>query len=109
MKLVLEIDFFMSKSTDVSLLTLKKKTLPLQFQGVQKVHKMRTSLGSVILRYGRILQLLLPEHMTQQSIHQNSREQSYMIPLSFYPVHQVAARQLVDAGTMLFTWVRIPS
>jgi len=55
MKLVLEIDFFMSNSTDVSLLTLEKKkkkktTLPLQFQGIQKVHKMRRSLGSVILR-----------------------------------------------------------
>ena len=102
----------MSKSTDVSLLTLKikkKKILPLQFKGVQEVHKMRISLGFAILRQGRILHPLLPEHKTQHSIHQNSREQSYMIPLSFYPLHQLAARQFVDAGTMLFTQVKISS
>jgi hypothetical protein len=49
-KPVLEIDFFMSKSTDVSFLMLKIKTiLPLQFTRVQNVHKMSTSLGFAVL------------------------------------------------------------
>jgi hypothetical protein len=65
----------MSKSTDVSFLMLKIKTIqPLQFTGIQKIHKMRSSLSLAIFRKGRILHHLLPEHTTHHTSYQNARE-----------------------------------
>jgi hypothetical protein len=121
-KVVLETDVLTSKSTDVSFLKLKVKTIPsLQFTGVQNIHKMRTLLGYATFRKGTMLHHLLPEHNKLQHHHLPKCKRTKLfhsatlflpcLPISCWTIRGYRVKILNKAHTVkppfyVFLWIK---